>query len=147
MPISSENLKILENLIKKINNRCNPEKYSSFSELCEKVKETTYNSRSSFLTENELEFIKSNPEIENNILKLCIKQREKENKDTKFTVSNILDILLLTEQSTEVYNNKLKQYENPKIGINFLNDPNSKSIHGTIEEILIMLDLSVVPYR
>jgi hypothetical protein len=139
--------KQLEHLITKINNRCNPENYNSFSELYEYVKTTSTTGVPSFLSPAEVRFIQSNPQIENNILDLCIKQRENDKKNNYFTIGNILDILLFTNNSNDLYNSKMTGFNNPDLGTRFLKDPSSQPIHGTIEEVLVMLDLSIVPYR
>ncbi len=131
--------KQLELIINKINNRCNPYEYDSFDSLLDKI-EATSTGQATFFNQNEIELIQSDPKIEKNILKMC--QRvwdltyKKVSHDGK--ISSILKEL--------EYNQDTDIPAIPK-NIGFLASEKSLSIIQTIEETLIMLDLSIIPYR
>jgi len=132
--------KKLETIITKINNRCNPYEYESFDDLLDEIEETS-TGRATFFTEQEVEWVQSNPKIELNILKMCQKiwdyKLKTVNTDSA-TLSSILHSLDL------VCNNK--QFP-PAKNIEFLASEKSVLIRETIEETLLMLDLSIIPYR
>lgn len=130
----------LQLIINKINNRCNPYDYDSFEMLLDKIEETT-TGRATFFSKEELEWIQSNSKIEQNILKMCQRVWDATYKETSqdgkmSSILKELDIIFYDAKLIPVSKN-----------IEFLSSEKSISISQTIEELLIMLDLSIIPYR
>jgi hypothetical protein len=138
--------KELKEIIDKINNRCNPQEYESFDHLLDELDKTTNNGDPTFLSEYEIKLIQSNPNIEENILKMCIMVLESITIDYSNTLSRILTELDLLF-NTEMVVDKQKYYLEHKKNLQFLLLPSSITIKDTIEEVLVMLDMSVIPYR
>lgn len=135
----------LELLITKICNRCNPDHYETFDDLLDDIEKTAVNGDPSFFTEEDIELIQSNPDIEKNILKMCSKVVQKR----EFSEDTIEYIISKLNMSGTKKSEKFKStyYISSNKNLKFLTEPESKPLKGTIEEVLIMLDLSIIPYR
>lgn len=135
----------LELLITKICNRCNPNDYETFGDLLNEIEKTAVNGDPTFLTEEEIKLIESNPEIEKNILKMCSKVVQKRT----FSENTIEYIIFKLNMSGTKKSEKFKStyYISSNKNLKFLTEPESKPLKGTIEEVLIMLDLSIIPYK
>lgn len=134
----------LKTIILKIINRCNPSNYDSFDDLLQKTTSTVSDtSRSSFLTNDEISFIKEDPKIRTNILEICksvsrqIKERSANNHEK--TIESILVELNIHNSS----------FAKPPPNIKYITEElvNGNPIKGTIDEILLLLDLSPTPYQ
>jgi hypothetical protein len=132
--------KQLELIINKINNRCNPYEYDSFDMLLDKIEETS-TGQATFFNPEEIEWVQSNPKIEQNILKMCQRVWDSTYKENTHSgkISSILKSLDIMGYDTKVV--PIPKNEG------FLASEKSSSISQTIEEALIMLDLSIIPYR
>lgn len=132
--------KQLELIINKINNRCNPYEYDSFDALIDRIEETS-TGQATFFNPEEIELIQSNPKIEENILKMCQRVWDVTHKgnNSDNTICSIL-------RSLGIMGDKKNSIRIPE-NIKFLVSKESSSIEQTIEEALIKLDLSIVPYR
>lgn len=137
--------KQLKTIIDKINNRCSPYKYETFDELLDEIDKTSASGNPSFFTEKEIEWVQSHPEIERNIMEMCRTVIKNSPLDYNSTMSGILHNLDLS------FNEELRDskefYLSGRKNLQFLSSSDSYSVRDTIEEILLLLDLSIIPYR
>lgn len=137
--------KQLKTIIDKINNRCSPFKYETFDELLDEVEKTSISGNASFFTEDEIKWVQSHPEIERNIMEMCRTVIKNTPTDDNATLYGILRRLNLS--FNEDMRDKKEYYLIGKKNLQFLSTSDSHSVRGTMEEILLMLDLSLIPYR
>ena len=130
----------LRNIITKVLNRSSPEDYKNFDDLMEKQHfNVPPGGKPTFLSDDDLEFIEKNPSVKDKFIDLCIAfgkyQDHIISKNYNDTTEYLLDLLKISNHVREVP----KNIEYIKKGI-------ENNLNGTIEEILIVLDLSHRPY-
>lgn len=130
-------------IVIKVLNRCTISKFNSFNEIIIENEKTVKGGGATFIDNEEIEYIKKNPKLYDNFLKICElvdkKIQMQESLSHKITTESILFDLDLSVNS-EVDTPTNFQY--------LINDPeNYKQIKGTVEEILIYMDLSSKPYE
>ena len=133
-----------KSIVLKIINRSNPSQYTSFDDLLEKTCSTVANgSKSSFLGDDEISFIKSDPKIYANILEICksaSKQiEEKHVNNHEKTIESILVQLNVHNTSSAKPPPNIEYIKKEVVPGN--------PIKGTIGELLLLLDLSPTPYQ
>ena len=130
-------------IVIKVLNRCTISEFNSFNEIIIENEKTVKGGGATFIDNEEIEYIKKNPKLYDNFLKICElvdkKIQMQESLSHKITTESILFDLDLSVNS-EVDTPTNFQY--------LINDPeNYKQIKGTVEEILIYMDLSSKPYE
>lgn len=138
--------KQLQHIIRKINNRCNPHDYKSFDDLLGKIQETS-SGIPSFFKPEEIEWVKSDPQIENNIMKMCqsIWDRQSETINYEETIGGILSQFNFACENS--FEDKPVLRKNIQFLTSFLSTSAFNVYKDTIEEVLVRLDLSIIPYR
>jgi hypothetical protein len=133
-------IEILKLIVTKINNRTDINLFSSFDELIQRVTKTS-SSKSTFLNDEEIAWVKKRPKIEKNIIKICRKVSDQEEKDRENYNSTIEKIIgdLELGRGTRSEPRKTIQY--------LCNVEKFSLVSNTIDEILINLDLSLLPYE
>ena len=131
----------LRELIVRVLNRCIPKDYKNFDDLMEKQHfNVPPGGKPTFLSDDDLEFIEKNPSVKDKFIDLCIAfgkyQDHIISKNYNDTTEYLLDLLGMSH-----YNYK----EFPK-NIEYIKKGIENNLSGTIEEILIILDLSHRPY-
>lgn len=133
----------LHSIVIKVLNRCTISEFNSFDEIIIENQKTVDSGKTTFIDNEEIEYIKRSPKLYDNFLKICElvdkKIRMRESFLDKITTESILFDLNLSVNSEVDIPTNFKY---------LINDPeNCKQIKGTVEEILIYMDLSSKPYE
>ena len=133
----------LHSIVIKVLNRCTISEFNSFDEIIIENQKTVDSGKTTFIDDEEIEYIKRSPKFYDNFLKICElvdkKIRMQESFLDKITTESILFDLNLSANSEVDIPTNFKY---------LINDPeNYKQIKGTVEEILIYMDLSSKPYE
>jgi len=133
----------LHSIVIKVLNRCTISEFNSFDEIIIENQKTVDSGKTTFIDNEEIEYIKRSPKFYDNFLKICElvdkKIRMQESFLDKITTESILFDLNLSVNSEVDIPTNFKY---------LINDPeNYKQIKGTVEEILIYMDLSSKPYK
>lgn len=133
----------LHSIVIKVLNRCTISEFNSFDEIIIENEKTVDGGKATFIDDEEIEYIKRNKKLYDNFLKICElvdkKMQMQESLSHKITTESILFDLNLSVNS---------EVDIPTNFRYLINDPeNYKQIKGTVEEILIYMDLSSKPYE
>lgn len=135
----------LHNIIQKIIHRCNPSEYASFDDLMSDINGTVFDDDygSTFIDEDDINWIKSDPELNENIIELCkINFEESKGGGIEGTIHMILvDLDLIYQPKSKILN----------ISFDFKNlsylQKHTEELCEILESQLILNDLSILPYK
>lgn len=128
----------LHAIVLKVINRCNYSEFNSFNEIIAQSNKTVADGgKSTFMTKKEIEYVRNNPKIYDNILKICkiVDEELRLQSSNQITTESILFNLNLSINSEVDIPDHFRYLES------------HSEIGGTIEQILVLMDLSSKPYE
>lgn len=128
----------LHAIVLKVINRCNYSKFNSFNEIIAESNKTVAGERkSTFMNKEEIEYVRKNPKIYDNFLKICkiVDDELGLQSSNQITTESILFHLNLSINSEVDIPDHFRYLES------------HSEISGTIDEILVSMDLSPKPYE
>ena len=123
----------LHTIIIKMINRYTVSEYESFDDIL------LSDPNGVCLSDEEIEYVKKNPKVYSNFIKIC------ELVDKKIQKRDSLSNKILVESILLDLNLSMKSDCEEPMNVQYLK--NNSQIYGTIEEILISMDLSSKPYE
>jgi hypothetical protein len=135
----------LRSIIQKIIHRCNPSEYNNFDELLLDINGTVFDEDhgSTFLTNDDIDWIQSDFEIKENIIRLCRDAQIEENVDSvNGTVQMLLiELDMVYQPKVEILNLSL-DFKN----LAYLQD-HTTELCDFMDSQLLLNDLSILPYK
>jgi hypothetical protein len=135
----------LHSIIQKIIHRCNPSEYNSFEELISDINGTVFDDDhgSTFLTTDEINWIISDSDVKENIIKLCIDAQPQENIGN---INGTIQMLLIELDMVYQPKSKILNISLDFKNISYLQDHTSE-LCDFMESQLLLNDLSILPYK
>lgn len=136
--------KKLRSIIQKIIHRCNPSDYNTFEDLLRDINGSVFDEDhgSTFLTDDEVNWINSDIEIKENIIELCLIHAQENKNNIDGTIESLLTELDLIYQPEAKILNISFDFKN----LSYLKE-HTMELSDLIESQLLMNDLSVLPYK